>query len=468
MKHFTLSPIYLMALMAILSCQKAPLPSPNIVIFYTDDQGTLDVNCFGSQDLYTPNLDKLAATGVKFTQAYAHTVCCPSRAALLTGRHPQRVNVNSWTQSNANQKEDGRNMPLEEMTLAEIAKQKHYRTALFGKWHVGGSLKYGPLEQGFDEFFGFRGGFIDNYNHHALHGKGFHDLWDRKEEVYLAGQYFQDMITEKALSFVEANQDQPFLLYLGFNIPHYPEQADEKFDEHYQNVPEPRKSYGKIVSTVDDRIGQIMSKLEALGLRENTLIFFVSDNGHSIEDYQISVDDHRSGYPKGHNYGANGGGGNTGKWIGAKNSFLEGGIRVPAIMSFPARFPLNTSRNQIVTVMDLLPTLCDVLKVPLPASGVDGQSLLPIVMEDKASSHYNVLHYQWQDRWMVREGEWKLLYKDTKGYFQIGPETPRMDSIHLGRLTDAEPERKNYAAEKPEIVARLTQFHETWAEEVMQ
>ena len=135
-------------------------PKPNVVIFYTDDQGTLDAGCYGSDDLHTPNIDRIAANGVKFTQAYAHTVCCPSRAALLTGRHPQRSGINSWTQGNM-KGPNGTNMALAEVTIAELLKSAGYQTALFGKWHVGSHRNHGPMKQGFDEFFGIRNGFID-------------------------------------------------------------------------------------------------------------------------------------------------------------------------------------------------------------------------------------------------------------------------------------------------------------------
>mgnify|MGYP003324331377 FL=1 len=157
---------------------------PNVVILFTDDQGTVDANCYGSTDLITPNIDKLAATGVRFTQAYAHTVCCPARAALLTGRHPQRGGAVHWTQGDMNSA-NGINMALEEVTLAEALKPAGYRTALCSKWHLGAHRDYGPKKQGFDEFFGIRDGFIDNYNHFYLHRNGFHDLYQgtgREEE----------------------------------------------------------------------------------------------------------------------------------------------------------------------------------------------------------------------------------------------------------------------------------------------
>lgn len=137
---------------------------PNVVILLTDDQGTLDANCYGSSDLITPGIDKLAATGVRFTQAYAHTVCCPARAALMTGRHPQRGGVNNWMQGDMKGSK-GLNMALSEVTLAEALRDAGYQTALFGKWHLGAHTDHGPEKQGFGEFFGMRDGFIDNYNH---------------------------------------------------------------------------------------------------------------------------------------------------------------------------------------------------------------------------------------------------------------------------------------------------------------
>jgi len=179
---------------------------PNVLLFFTDDQGTLDVNCYGSKDLYTPNMDDLARRGVRFTQAYAHTVCCPARALLLTGRHPQRGNVNNWMQGNAKGPK-GLNMFRSEITLAEVLRKVGYRTALFGKWHLGSHFDHGPTEQGFDEFFGIRDGFIDNYNHYFMHGGGYHDLYRGKKEVFKKGQYFPDLVVAEANRFLAKNKD---------------------------------------------------------------------------------------------------------------------------------------------------------------------------------------------------------------------------------------------------------------------
>ena len=429
---------------------------PNILIILTDDQGTIDANCYGSTDLRTPNIDRLAATGVRFTQAYAHTVCCPARAALMTGRHPQRGGVHHWTQGDLNGP-DGINMALGEVTLAEALKPAGYRTALYGKWHLGAHRDFGPKKQGFDEFFGIRDGFIDNYNHYFLHGSGFHDLYEGIKPVKAPGKYFPELMVQRSLKFIMQNKDRPFLLYVPFNIPHYPEQALKRFEAVYKDIADPaRRSYAAIVSTTDHYIGKIVDKLEALDLRENTIIIFMSDNGHSEETgNRIRVDNHGSGYPKGHFYGASGGG-STGKWIGQKGSFLEGGVRVPAIISYPAKLPKGEVRGQIITAMDWFPTVLDLCGVQQPSNSpkLDGHSVLPLIRSAKAKSKYKILHFAWGKKWAVREGDWKLIGSNGN------------TKVSLRNLVDAKPEAKDYAKAKPEIVQRLRTLHSDWVKEV--
>lgn len=428
---------------------------PNVLLILTDDQGTLDVNCYGSKDLYTPNLDRLAGEGVRFTQAYAHAVCCPARAMLLTGRHPQRSNVNNWTQGDLKASR-GLNMTLSEVTLAEVLRDAGYRTALFGKWHLGAAADSGPTKQGFDEFFGHRGGFIDNYSHHFLHGRGFHDLYRGTEEQFRRDVYFPDMIVDEATRFIDKHKDSPFFLYLALNIPHYPEQADAKFDERFADLEEPRRSYAKMIATTDDRIGRILKKLDGLELTDDTIIFFMSDNGHSTEQFKIRVDNHTSGLPKGHNYGANGGGGNAGTWRGHKGTFYEGGIRVPAIIRYPKSLPTGIVRHQAVTACDVMPTILDLCSITHPQNiKFDGETMLPII-NDNALTHHKVMHWQWRNNWAVREGDWKLLGSgDGKKQFE------------LVNLADDQPERKNHAAEQPQIVERLRELHLEWYEDVL-
>lgn len=434
---------------------------PNVVILFTDDQGTLDAGCYGSTDLRTPNIDALASTGVRFTQAYSHTVCCPARAALLTGRYPQRGGVHDWTQGDMNGPK-GINMALEEVTLAEALKPAGYRTALFGKWHLGAHRDFGPEKQGFDEFFGIRDGFIDNYNHYFLHGTGFHDLYEGTEPVQADGEYFPDLMVSRCLKFIDENKTRPFFLYAPFNIPHYPEQALKKHEEMFADMADPaRRSYAAIVATTDYYIGQIIDRLEKNGLRENTIIIFMSDNGHSMETgNRIAVENHKSGLPKGHRYGASGGG-NTGKWIGCKGTFFEGGIRVPAIISYPAKLPRGEVREQIVTGMDWYPTVMDLCGIKPAADGpkIDGHSLLPLIDSPVARSEYDdTLHFAWGNMWAIRKGDWKLVGMPVKG--------SKETKLSLYHLADAKPEIEDHAAEQPEIVARLRVLHEEWMTEV--
>jgi len=439
-----------------------PENRPNIVLIYADDQGTLDAGCYGAEDIQTPVLDNLATQGVKFTQAYAHTVCCPSRAALLTGRAPQRSGVNQWTSCSPDDHE-GRVMDLKEITIAEHLKANGYKTGLIGKWHLGATMDHGPLDQGFDDFFGFRGGFIDYYSHRFLHAKWqkpqFHDLYRGKEEIFEEGTYFPDMQVAEANKFIEKNKGEPFFLYLPFNLPHYPEQPDPKYAETYKDLEWPRSSYAPMITTFDDKMGQVIAKLDELGLRENTIIIYMSDNGHSTEDY----------YNWDVSYGGNGGGGYTGKWRGAKGSFFEGGLRVPAIISYPKLFPMGESRDQAIVNLDILPTICDILDIPIPKNKLDGKSIVDVIKSSDAMAPHDVLHWMWQDMWAVRKDNWKLIYNghDTTGKYSTHPEKEfDMPDYYLANLEDEHPEEINHVTEQSEIVKELLALHQTWAKDV--
>jgi len=436
---------------------------PNVIFIFTDDQGTLDANCFGSEDLYTPAMDELADNGIRFTQAYSHTVCCPARAALLTGRYPQRSGVNSWTQGDLKSGR-GINMSGNEVTIAEALRSAGYRTALFGKWHLGAARESGPTTQGFDEFFGLRGGFIDNYNHHFLHGSGFYDLYEKTKEVHARGKYFPEMMTDRALSFIEKNKDCPFFLYFALNIPHYPEQALEMFGDRYKSLPMPRRSYAAMISTTDHYIGKVLKRLNDLGLRKDTIIVFMSDNGHSTEHSQIRVDGHSSGLKKGHYYSAHGGGGNAGPYLGNKGTFFEGGIRVPAILSYPKELPKAKVKSQAVTSMDWYPTILDLCGIKKNESvSFDGKSLVPMIMDKGDKKIHDEFHWAWQNQWAVRVGDWKLI---GRGSWDLKPGQKIPPGTHLGKISGEAPENKNYASEKKELLKELKDAHDRWSEMV--
>ena len=242
------------------------------------------------------------------------------------------------------------------------------------------------------------------------------------------------------------------LICMPFNIPHYPEQALKQHEALHKDIKDPAlRSYAAIMSTTDHYIGQIVDKLEALDLRENTILIFMSDNGHSEETgNRIRVDGHKSGYPKGHFYGASGGG-SAGQWLGRKGTFLEGGVRVPAIISYPAQLPQGAVRNQVITAMDCFPTLLGLcgVKQTADAPELDGYDLLPIIRDADAPSQHKTLHFAWGRGWAVREGDWKLI-----------------NGKSLHNLADAKPEAKNYIKEKPEKAKALQALHQAWIKKV--
>jgi len=286
-------------------------------------------------------------------------------------------------------------------------------------------------------------------------------LYEGTKPVKAEGRYFPEMIIERSLRFMEENAQRPFFLYVGFNVPHYPEQSLKEHQALYEHLPEPRRSYAAVVTTTDHYIGRVFDKLDALGLRQNTIVLFQSDNGHSTENFQVRVDGHTSGLPKGHDYGAHGGGGNTGRWTGYKGTFLEGGIRTPAVLRYPARVPRGAVRDQAVMVFDWFPTVLELCGVPLPDATLDGRSLLPVIRSADANPPHAVLHFQWQDQWAVREGDWKLIGRPAnRNQPELGA------SLQLLRLADTEPERKNHLQEQPQVAARLQALHEEWARQV--
>ncbi|MHC4282139.1 MAG: sulfatase-like hydrolase/transferase [Planctomycetota bacterium] len=281
---------------------------PNVVLIFTDDQGTVDVNCYGAKDLLTPNLDRLAREGTRFTQFYVGApVCSPSRAALMTGRYPQRAGQ----PSNAPSQRGHAGMPTEQVTIAEVLKAAGYATGHVGKWHLGYTPETMPNGQGYDSSFGHMGGCIDNYSHFFYwQGPNRHDLWRNGEEIWRDGEFFGELMVDECKKFIDENKDDPFLLYWAINMPHYPLQGTEKWRKKYPHLDAPRRMYAAFVSTMDEMIGNVVAHLDKLGLREDTIIIWLSDHGHSVEQRTF------------------GGGGSSGDFRGHKFTLWEGGIRV--------------------------------------------------------------------------------------------------------------------------------------------
>ncbi|NNJ26089.1 sulfatase family protein [Alienimonas chondri] len=417
---------------------------PNVLIVYADDQGSVDLGCFpeelrGQDDLETPHLDRLAAGGLTLTQMYAPApVCSASRVGLLTGRYPAR----------AGQPGNGP-LAAEETTLAEVFRDAGYRTGLVGKWHLGSDGDRNPAGQGFGDSFGHLGGCIDNYSHFFYwNGPNRHDLFDNGREVYRPGEYFPRLMVDRCKAFVGEGGDavvdeKPWLLYWAFNAPHYPYQGEPEWLERYADLPTPRREYCAFVSSMDRYIGELLDHLEATDQAENTIVVFQADHGHSTETRAF------------------GGGGNAGPYRGAKYSLFEGGIRVPAVVRYPQRFPAGERREQFLTGCDWLPTLCDLCDVPPPAVTLDGRSIADVLADDAPLDRPP---YYWQmgggakPQWAVREGRWKLLARplDTTQPQTERPNGGRLPGEYFLADLNADPgERTNLAAEHPEIVERL-------------
>ena len=260
------------------------------------------------------------------------------------------------------------------------------------------------------------------------------------------------MVTNKALKYIEDNKDNPFFLFVSFNIPHYPEQPDKKYANAFNHLKHPRREYARMMATVDDHVGLIMKKVEDLKLKENTIVLFYSDNGHSTEEPKVWAENHASGFPKGYYYGAFGGGGYTGKWIGQKGSFLEGGIRVPAILSYPAKLKKGIVRDQAVIGADWYPTLLELCGIELPKVKLDGRSVLPLIKDAKKASPHNVMYWGWQNRGIVREGKWKLYVFNNK-------------PAGLFNLSGPNPEKVNYLGRERIIQTRLFNLYQDWMKE---
>jgi len=444
---------------------------PNVLLIYTDDQGSVDVNCYGAKDLITPNMDALAADGVKFTQFYsAAPVCSPSRAALMTGRYPQRAGLARNASSarggtggaagdgadgvgcNASSARGGTGMPTEQVTLAEMLKAAGYATAHVGKWHLGYTDDQMPNAQGFDYSFGHMGGCIDNYSHFFYwNGPNRHDLWRQGKEVWHDGEFFPDLMVAEASAFIEKHRDQPWFVYWPINTPHYPLQGTDKWRKRYENLDSPRDKYAAFVSTTDEAIGRLLAKIDELKLRDDTIVIFQSDHGHSTEQRTF------------------GGGGNAGPYRGAKFSLFEGGIRVPAMIRWPGKIPAGATRDQLCTACDWLPTIAALCDVPLPKRKIDGKSLVDVIKSADAASPHEVFHWQsgggrGGPQWAVREGPWKLIGnpRDTSNKAPLG----KNDRLFLVNLQEDVSEMKNIAADHPDVVQRLKRLHDSWIKDV--
>jgi len=428
----------------------------NFVIIFTDDQGYADVGCFGAKDFKTPNLDRMAAEGMRFTDFYvSQAVCSASRSSLLTGCYANRIGIKGAL--NANSKIA---LNPDEQTIAEILKEKGYTTAIFGKWHLGCQKPFLPLQHGFDEYFGLpysndmwpvgydgTPAYLAPEGSRARRKSGYPLLpliEDNKTIGYIRTLDDQakltTLYTEHAIKFIEKHKDKPFFLYVPHSMPHVPLGVSKKFKgKSTQGM------YGDVMMEIDWSVGQILKTLKKNGLDENTLVIFASDNGPWL------------------NFGNHAGSalplreGKGGMW--------EGGARVPCVMRWKGHITPSTICNRMAATIDLLPTIASIADAPLPEKKIDGINILPLLQGQKdANPRKHYFFYYHSELRAVRQGKWKLYfphkYRSYRGCEPgkdglPGRTIKRKAGLELYDLANDIGEKINVTDKYPQVVERL-------------
>lgn len=391
---------------------------PNIIIIMADDLGYGGIGCYGEPIIETPNLDDLARNGIKFTDFHANgPVCTPTRAALLTGNYQQRSGLEGVIYVRGETREVG--LDPSQVTIAELLKNNGYATGIMGKWHLGYKKEFNPVHHGFDEFYGYVSGNIDYHSHYD--GAGIYDWWHNLDSIEEEG-YVTDLITNHSVNFINQNKDNPFFLYVAHEAPHVPFQGrndpayrfpGKKFT--YYGPAENRQAiYKEMVEVMDEGIGEIMEALKNNNLEENTLVFFISDNG--AEAF-----------------------GNNGGLNGQKGDLMEGGHRVPTIAYWKNRIASGESSETLVS-MDLLPTILSICHTQITEEdNFDGIDFSEVLLEE-AKIENRAIFWRYQDQKAVRYKQWKLLIteKDTALYDlqQDLKETMDLSAKHQNVLED--------------------------------
>jgi arylsulfatase A-like enzyme len=411
------------------------LPRPNFILILADDLGYGSPGCYGGQEARTPHLDRMAGDGVRLSDFHSNgPMCSPTRAALLTGRYPQRCAWVDDAELSPDFREQRREnvkqrwawgMSREEVTLPAVLRTAGYRTALVGKWHLGYDAAFHPMNHGFDEFRGFVGGAVDYHTHAAEFGRKELDWW-RDRQVEDDPGYTTDLLTRYATDFIGRNRDTPFFLYLAHAAPHVPLQGRDP-----ARTLSPPAAYREMIEALDDSVGAILRTVREQGLASNTLVVFCSDNGAQP--------------PRG--VAANG------PLRGAKGSLFEGGHRVPCLVTWPGTLPAGRVCAETVMTMDFFPTFAHLAGAALPKGhAIDGIDILPW-LKGEAPAVPRTLHWRFADQWAVRRGPWKLIGQD---------DTPRT----LVNLEDDAGEQGNVLSQQPARADELMKLHRAWSAEV--
>jgi len=415
-----------------IGCTQPEGEKPNIVIIMADDLGYGDISSFGGW-IDTPHLDQLAEEGMRFTNFYASgPVCSPTRAGLLTGRYQQRAGIPGVVYAAPNRNRQ-HGLQMNEVTLAEALREVGYATGMFGKWHLGYERRYNPIHQGFDIYRGYVSGNVDFFAH--VDQAGFYDWWDGDQLINEPG-YVTHLITKHAVQFIKDHQEEPFLLYMPHEAPHYPYQGsqDEPFRVVGKNTPEARepeqvrRAYIEMVQEMDKGIGQMMHTLDSLGIRDNTIVFFFSDNGAAQA-------------------------GSNGDLRGYKGSLWEGGIRVPAIANWPDHIPPASTTDQTAMTIDIMPTAL-ALAGASSSKPFDGVDLSPVILnntllEDRA------LFWHYNNQVALRSGQWKYV-EGLNG----------LEGPGLYNLSKDIAEQNNLVESQPEKLSELKSMFTQWQKDV--
>lgn len=444
--------IFLVSVIFNFSCASKSDPEgkklPNVVIVFTDDQGYNDLGIYGSPDILTPNLDKMAEEGVRFSNFYvAQAVCSASRAALLTGTYSNRLGIHGALD---HMSKHGLNP--NETTIAEMLKPLGYATAIFGKWHLGHHPEFLPTKQGFDEYFGIPYS-NDMWPNHP-ETKDYYPPLPLYENDKVVDTLHNDqsmlttVLTEKSVDFIKRNKENPFFLYLAHPMPHVPLFVSEKFKGKSE-----RGLYGDVIMEIDWSVGQVMKALEQNGLEENTLVIFLSDNGPWLS-YSLHSG---SAYPLKE----------------GKGTSWDGGVKIPAIMKWKGKIPEGKIQLNPAMSIDILPTIAEITGAEEPVLPIDGKSIWSMVMDDSKKSPQDAyyVYYNRNELQAVIMDEWKLYFPHI--YRTIAPnqqvrddgipinyEMIDLDEMQLYHIPSDPSERNNVINENPDILDRMIELAE--------
>ena len=419
----------------------AKITKPNILVIVADDLGYGDIGVHGGKDVPTPNIDALAASGVRCTSGYVSApYCSPSRAGFLTGRYQTRFGH----EFNPHVGEESKlGLPLDQRTIANYLHDAGYATGLVGKWHQGYNREHHPQSRGFDDYFGF---LVAGHNYllhkdaeaqtNTVYAK---DMIYRNRELQKLDGYTTDLFTDEALAFMDRHADKPWFLYLAYNAVHTPLEVLEKYGKRVpKSITDPdRRAYLSLLIGLDDAVGRITAYLRKTGKDKDTLIFFFSDNGGSGKKPFLA-----------YNTGVNS------PLRGDKGQTLEGGIRVPFFVSWPGKLPAGKTYDQPVITLDILPTACAVAGAK-PDADFDGVNLIKHLTGADTTSPHEALFWRFGPQKAIRKGKWKLV--DWRDF-----ETKQNSGWQLYDLARDIGEKNNLTKSQPEIVAELSAAWDTW------